>query len=612
MKAIAAFEWLKIVHAFRALSSPALKQIYAQCHALTVAQGETLYQQGDPAAALHVVLQGRFRIVRAGSESFSEVGPGAAMGEVAFFTRGRSRETAVAIRESVALRLEWGEFEPLARRMPELWQGVASALALALETTGATQPARRFDRPKTLAIASAGLMDIPPVFFTRLAEALDERADCQLLSPEGLGQNLAGGIALDDPEASHWLGEQEDRFDLVIALTGVEPGEWARKAITEADEVLLVGVHEKSRAGAPVPLNPIEELAFAIRGGEVCRLALLHESGLSGAETSVNGARRWLEHRPVRSHHHVGVESPGDYQRLVRFILGQSVGFIASGEGAFAAVNLGMVKALQASGVTFDVFAGTGGGVAIAACLAMGMDPDDIDAMIMEILARKKPFGRKTPPRYGLFDGRAFDRLIVGRIPEADVADLRLPFYAVSTNISTGETVIQRRGGLHRILRINWPPAGLLPPFVDEEGQIMASGSLSDPLPVAPMRAMKDGPNFLCAPKLEPVGRSPLAYHQFPSRLRLRLSGLAPFGGEGPAPQLALENMLARAFSLGQTAAAERAAAADAGGVDVLFTPPVVSAASALDWKLHGAIKDEAYQWGLAEIERRSPDGRTS
>ena len=85
------------------------------------------------------------------------------------------------------------------------------------------------------------------------------------------------------------------------------------------------------------------------------------------------------------------LDTLSDYQRLVRFVLGESVGFVASGEGAFSAVNLGMIKALQASGMVFDAFAGAGGGAAIAAFLAMGQDPDDIDAMVMEILAGIRP-----------------------------------------------------------------------------------------------------------------------------------------------------------------------------------------------------------------------------
>jgi hypothetical protein len=39
-------------------------------------------------------------------------------------------------------------------------------------------------------------------------------------------------------------------------------------------------------------------------------------------------------------------------------------------------------------------------------------------------------------------------------------------------------------------------------------------------------------------------------------------------------------------------------------GGDMLLTPPVGRTVSAMDWKLHSAIKDMAYQWGLTELDR--------
>jgi hypothetical protein len=48
---------------------------------------------------------------------------------------------------------------------------------------------------------------------------------------------------------------------------------------------------------------------------------------------------------------------------------------------------------------------------------------------------------------------------------------------------------------------------------------------------------------------------------------------------------------------------------ANGGGNELLFTPPVARTMSALNWKHHGVIKDMAYQWGLAEIDRLADEG---
>ena len=271
MKAIAAIDWLRaILRLSGACRQPTLKQIYAQCHARTIAQGEVLYRQGEAADALHVILQGRFRNVGLHNGRFTEQGSGSAMGEFAFFTRVPHAETATAVRESVVLRLEWGEFEPMARGNPEIWQRRCLGLRRSVEA----RPAPRRRAP------------VRPAKDPRHRSRGGRRHSAQRFSPASPRRSTSAPIVSCSarkvwgrtwlaaspwtiPQAAHWLGEQEGRFDLVVALTGGHPSEWARKTITEADEVLLVGLHETSRAGTPVPLNPIEELALAMRGGEV-------------------------------------------------------------------------------------------------------------------------------------------------------------------------------------------------------------------------------------------------------------------------------------------------------------------------------------------------------
>ena len=112
-------------------------------------------------------------------------------------------------------------------------------------------------------------------------------------------------------------------------------------------------------------------------------------STIRAAAITQAGARRWLEVRPVRSHHHLRPGQAKDYDRLARFLLGQSTGFLASATGVYGAATLGVYKAVLAGGFEFDCFSGTGTGAAIAACLALGMDADDIDQLITEMMVSR-------------------------------------------------------------------------------------------------------------------------------------------------------------------------------------------------------------------------------
>ena len=593
---------LKSVRAFQHMPDAALKRVYAECHLQTVDRGETIIKAGDVPPALYVVTSGRFRTSRyAADPARAEMGPGSVLAEAVFFAREPSKTSIAAARSSIVLKLEWESFKALAETVPDIWIGAMRSL---LGTDGQRREPARLrivaDRARSLAICPAGSEPVPQGFASRLAEAIEQRADCQVLSSEGLGQDLPGGIALDDPQVVHWLKEQENRFDVIILLADPEPTPWTERAIAEADEICLIGTHDGGRLGTPVPLGPVEELAFELRGADACRLALVHDPRRGGA--TIAGTRRWLEYRPVRSHHHLRPSESKDFQRLARFLLGQSTGFFASGQGVFSAASLGIFKAVQASGFEPDCFAGIGAGTAVAACLALGLDPDDVDQLIMEVMVERRALRRKSWPRFSLYNQRTLDRLILKHFPDTDIADLPVPFYSASANLSTGEPHIHGVGNLQVAVRANWPFPGLLPPFVDEEGQMLLDGSLITPPPLQPMHKFNAGPNVVAKPFIAPFGKSPVRYRDLPA-LQKQFRGL-PWRQEAEEPYLP-------SFETVLVAAQDRTDAEGdwLGPLDMLLAAPIPAGTDVMAWAEHSRLKDLSYQWALNELEKRATSG---
>lgn len=592
-------EWLKSVRAFEAMPETVLKRIYGECHLQSMSRGDVLFKAGEEGAALYIVTSGRFRTTRPTEPGKSELGPGAVLGEKAFLTRAPHDATVTSVRTSIVLKLEWESFKALAEGAPEIWQATIAGL-LDTENRMYAQPRLPVDRARSIAICPAGNDTLPAAFAHQLAAALEQRAECQVLSSEGLGQNLPGGIALDDPQVIHWLKEQEAKFEVIILLADPEPTPWTEKAIAEADEICLIGSHDGGRLGQPVPLSTTEELAFEIRGPAACRLALLHDP----RRGAVVGARRWLEYRPVRSHHHLRLGQPKDFDRLARFLLGQSTGYFATAPGVLGAAALGIFKAVQAAGFEPDCFGGTGAGAVMAACLALGMDPDDIDHLVTEIMIERRGLRRRSRPVFGLYDQRALDRLILKHIPDTDLADLPVPYYAASTNFSTGQPHIHRTGNLQVAVRANWPFPGLLPPFIDEEGQMLGDGTILRPPPLAPMHQMNSGPNVVARVSVPPFGKSQVRYrdipawqtvarHPLPWKRDTRASGLPSF-----------ENFMVMASQGGAVAGSEWL-----GPLDMLLAPPIPATLDVLAWRDHGRLKDMSYQWALGELEKRAAAG---
>lgn len=590
-------EWLRGVRAFAAMPEPVLKQLYGESHMVSVARGETLATAGQPAEALHVLIAGRLRVT--GTHK-TEVGPGAVLGETAFLARMPHEETAVALRNSIVLRLEWDSFRVLAEGVSDVWQATLEGLARAPITVKAVARPRA-DRARSIAICPAGGDPLPKEFIAKISEALEARAECQFLSAEGLGQDLPGGIALDDPQVVHWMKEQEARFDVIVLLADAEPTPWTEKALTDADEICLVGLHDGARLGAPVALGAVEQLAFELRGADACRLALYHEPRRGVAQA---GARRWLEGRPVRSHHHLRPGQGGDYNRLARFLLGQSTGFIATATGVYCAATLGIYKAVRAAGFEFDCFAGTGTSAAIAACLALGMDADDVDQLIGEMMVTGRALKRRTWPVFGLYDQRRFDRLLLKHFPDADIADMPMPFHAVSANLSTGRPHLHASGNVQIAARANWPFPGLLPPFIDEDGQLLTDGAIADPVPLSRMHLIHGGPNVVARAAISPFGKAPIPYRELSAQQRQARHWL-PWRRKTPAPGLPSFETLLAAVTSGAAARSDPAFTE----LDMLLAAPIPDRLDVMAWGEHGRLKDLAYHWALAELEKRAAAG---
>ena len=593
-------EWLKSVRAFQAMPEAIQRRLYAECHLQTMTRGDVLFKAGDAPAALYIVTSGRYRTSRPQDPGKFELGPGHVLGETAFLTRQPYDATVTAVRTSIVLKLEWESFKSLAEGAPEVWEATILGL-LRAEGRPPASPRAPIGRARSLAICPAGSEPIPPTFVDRLSQAIEQRAECQFLSSEGLGQDLPGGIALDDPQVIHWLKEQEAKFDVIVLLADPEPTPWTEKALTEADEICLIASHDGGRLGSPVPLGAVEELAFEIRGPDACRLALFHDPR---REAPIAGTRRWLQYRPVRSHHHLRPNQPADFDRLARFLLGQSTGYFASAPGVFGAVTLGIFKAVQASGFEPDCFGGTGAGAAMAACLALGMDPDDIDQLVTEIMVERRALRRRNWPVFGLYDQRAFDRLILRHFPDTDLADLPVPFYAASANLSTGAPHVHHGGNLQVAIRANWPFPGLLPPFIDEEGQMLADGSILNPPPLEPMHRINGGPNVIARAAVPPFGKSPVRYRDLPTWQRQAERWLPWRRGTAGSGLPSFESFLVMTSQ-----GAGTPENGWLGPLDMLLAAPVPAHMDVLAWSDHSRLKDMSYQWALRELERRASTG---
>ena len=169
-------------------------------------RGETLYHQGDPGHVLHVVIEGRVKVVlpsETGEEAVLTVlGPGDVHGEMALLDGEPRSATVVALEQVVSATLSREDFMDLLKRSPGAMEGVLAGLA---------QMIRRLSSE----VGDLMFLDLQG----RLAKKLLELADTHG-KDDGSGieiqatltqEDLAGMIGATRPRVNQLLGSFEDR-----------------------------------------------------------------------------------------------------------------------------------------------------------------------------------------------------------------------------------------------------------------------------------------------------------------------------------------------------------------------------------------------------------------
>lgn len=567
------------------------------CHSMEsvrLSRGDVLVKEGDAANALYIVASGRFEVRSENtSGALAEIGPGQLIGEIAFLAGGGRTATATALRESVVLRLNREAFDALADDNPQIWKTLTITLAQRLADRNRSGSARPDPQPRTIAIIPAGEPSVPPEFLDRFRANLTATANARFLTVNDCRDLSKTTIG----EVTRTLNALEADYDYVVYIADDALTEWSKTAVRQADLVLSVATHAASvteDTSEPVALNDIERFAQGLHGPGNQRLVLLHPD-----KGPIKGTRWWLEHRRVHMHHHVCVSDDRCYKRVVRFINGCAKGLVACGGGALCAAHVGLYQAMIEAGVTFDMMGGTSGGAAMTAAFAMGESPEQIEQQTQDMFVSGGAMRRYTLPVYSLLDQTHFDQHLRQCYGAYRIEDLWIPFFAVSTNLSSGGLHCHRTGELWEAVRASGSVPALLPPFFTKNGDMLVDGGLVDNVPIRVMRDLKSGPNVVVTfhvPTHEPFA---VNYNELPSRTQLlrRLATAKDRQRLSETPLIGA--VLARALM----AQSERFDS-HLGDNDILLVPPIPKGIGLLDWHRHAELKAGAYAWMQNEIEQ--------
>src|SRR5262249_51459583 len=118
--------------AFRGLGAAERRRIAGLFREIALAKGETLYQAGDDADALYLIVSGAVDVVD-GSHAVARYGPGEVFGEAALVPGERRAVTTRVALDAVLLVLPRGAIDRLLELQPSLHQRVSLLLGRRLK-----------------------------------------------------------------------------------------------------------------------------------------------------------------------------------------------------------------------------------------------------------------------------------------------------------------------------------------------------------------------------------------------------------------------------------------------------------------------------------------------
>lgn len=435
--------------------------------------GQTLFAVGDRSDQLYYVRAGRLGAFRreqgAEVQFLGVIRPGEPAGEMSLIADAPHSADVVALRDSEIIAVPRQVFLE----------------ACEADTAVMIELAKLMMLRSRQAVTRAGMGE-PSVFgFVSLGASGPVRPLVERLAGEitalGYSVTCIGAEAQSAP--TEWFSDVERTHDFVLYAAETVDGGWRHVVARQVDRLFHVGRGDRRppKAGAAVTSPLYRQL--------LVDLILIQPP----ATVRPQGSEAWLDVAHPARLFHVRRDRDADFARVARVLTGQSVGLVLSGGGARAYAHVGAVRALRERGVPIDFVGGVSMGAIIAGGVAMGWDDAEMDRRICEAFVNTSPVDDIAVPLLAMTHGMKVNERLAQHFGETQIADLWLPFFCLSSNLTTGAYQMHRRGTLRKALRASVSLPGVLPPATDDNN-VLVDGAVMKNFPADVMRASQLGP----------------------------------------------------------------------------------------------------------------------
>lgn len=161
---------------------------------------------------------------------------------------------------------------------------------------------------------------------------------------------------------------------------------------------------------------------------------------------------------------------------------------LALGGGAARGfAHIGVLKALETSGITPDLIVGTSAGSVVGALYASGFTAFELQKITFQM--DETTFTNWAVLERGLLKSDAIERFVNEQLKNKPMESLKRKFAAVATDLSAGKPAIFTTGNVGLAVRASSSVPGVFAP-VQIRGKEYVDGGLTSPIPVRPARQL--------------------------------------------------------------------------------------------------------------------------
>jgi NTE family protein len=463
-----AIDWLRDCADLAGVDAFSLESLAAGALHFSLPAGYLLFEAGSDPDGVYLLASGRLGVkTPLQSRLTAEIERGELVGEAGWLLGTPRSATVVALRDSELLLIPNAELDRIAARSTHFSLALARLCARRMRHSN-----RQEYRPKRAHIfalvPNSMQLDVADLA-TRLVDELSKTGRTELVWD-----------ARATTHTATWFNRIEEVNDFVVYVANWAASGWTRQCCRQADVILMA-----APAGGSVMPWPAGIVEAAMARGARVELALVHQGCIDPGSSAP-----WLKTLPAMLHHHI-VDS-ADFGRVARLLMRRGVGLVLSGGGARGFAHLGIIRALREARVPIDFLGGASIGAIIAAGVAMGWSDEEMQLRYRRSFVQTNPVNDYTFPFLALTRGKKVSRLLEREYGGARIEDLRLPYFCVSANLTTGRLFEHRSGVVAQALRASVAIPGVMPPVFHDDG-VLVDGAAINNLPVDVMQVHAPG-----------------------------------------------------------------------------------------------------------------------